>query len=145
MIYSGVCLVSLYFLVPETNGQVLLRWKARELRKADPVANKDVYAEQEQGDWSPKGVISRTLSRPVEMLLKEKILVLVTIYLSFVYGVFYARECLRIPSILCRVELPAPKCSRLCHMFLLRSETFLPKILGWSTLVCFALSQDAQI
>jgi len=97
MIYSGVCFVLICLFLPETYGPVLLRWKARELRKADPVGNKDLYAEHERGDWSLKGVVIRTLSRPVEMVLKEKILVLVTIYLSFVYGILYSRECSQIP------------------------------------------------
>lgn len=92
MIYSGVCLLLLLFLIPETYAPVLLQWKARELRRVDPVGNKDVYAEHERGDWSVKGVIRRTLLRPVEMVVREKILVFVTIYLSFVYGVLYSRE-----------------------------------------------------
>jgi len=83
----------LYFFVPETYEPVLLQWKARELQKADPVRNKDVYAEHERGDWSLKGVMRRTVLRPVNMVLKERILVLVTIYLSFVYGILYSREC----------------------------------------------------
>lgn len=100
MIYSGVCLFLLYFIVPETYGPVLLQRKAKELRKADPVRNKDVYADHERGDWSLKGVVRRTVLRPIEMVLKERILVLVTIYVSFVYGIFYSRECPQIPSIL---------------------------------------------
>lgn len=89
-----------YFFVPETFAPVLLQWKARELRHADPVGNKDVFAEHERGDWSIKGVVRRTLSRSVEMVLKEKILVFVTIYLSFVYGILYSRECPRTLSTL---------------------------------------------
>ena len=92
MIFSGVCLLLFYFFVPETYAPVLLQWKAKALRKADPVGNKDVYAEHERGDWSVKGVTRRTFSRSVEMVLKEKILVFVTIYLSFVYGIMYSRE-----------------------------------------------------
>lgn len=79
-----------YFAVPETYAPVLLQRKARGLRKADPVGNRDVYAEHERGDWSLKGVARRTILRPVKMVLNEKILVLVTIYLSFVYGVLYS-------------------------------------------------------
>lgn len=104
MIYSGVCLALFYVVVPETLAPVLLQRKARGLRKSDPVGNKDVYAEHERGDWSLKGVIRRTVSRPVEMVLKERILVLVTIYLSFVYGVLYSREYLRTASILILTE-----------------------------------------
>ena len=98
MIYSGVCLLLIYFAVPETYAPVLLKWKAVALRKADPVRNKDRYAEHERGDWSLKGVIQRTFLRPIVMVRKEKILVLVTIYLSFVYGILYSREYPRIPS-----------------------------------------------
>jgi MFS transporter, DHA1 family, multidrug resistance protein len=96
MIYSGVCLLLLCFLIPETYGPVLLQWKARKFRKADPIGNKYVYAEHERGDWSLKGVIRRTVLRPVEMVMREKILVFVTIYLSFVYGVLYSCKCFRI-------------------------------------------------
>lgn len=98
MIYSGVCFLLIYFIVPETYGPVLLQWKARELRKADPVGNKDVYAEHEREDWSIKGVIYRTVFRLVEMVLKEKILISVTVYISFVYGILYSRECFWPPS-----------------------------------------------
>jgi len=92
-------LLLFYFFVPETFAPVLLQWKARELRKADPVGNKGVHAEHERGDWSVKGVVRRTLSRSVEMVLKEKILIFVTIYLSFVYGILYSRESPRTPPI----------------------------------------------
>ena len=88
----------LYFIVPETYEPVLLKWKAKELRKADPVRNNNVYAEHERGDWSLKGAVRRTVIRPVEMVLKERILVLVTIYTAFVYGIFYSRGCPQIPS-----------------------------------------------
>jgi hypothetical protein len=79
MIYSGVCLLLLFFLIPETFGPVLLQWKAREFRKADPMGNKDVYAEHERGDWSLKGVILRTVLRPVKMVVRERIPVFVSL------------------------------------------------------------------
>jgi DHA1 family multidrug resistance protein-like MFS transporter len=66
--------------------------KARRLRKAEPKRNQDIYAEHENLDWSFAGVIHRTIYRPFYMLYKEPILVLVTIYLSIVYGVLYGRE-----------------------------------------------------
>lgn len=86
----------LCFFIPETYGPVLLQWKAKGIRDADPVGKKYVYAEHERGDWSLKGVIRRTVLRPIEMVMKEKILVFVTIYLSFVYGVLYSCKCFRI-------------------------------------------------
>jgi hypothetical protein len=66
--------------------------QARRLRKADPVKNAALYAEHEKEDMSLYGIINRTLYRPFYMLYKEPILVLVTLYISFIYGILYARE-----------------------------------------------------
>lgn len=54
------------------------------------MVNKDVYAEHEKQDWSIRGVIHRTLFRPFYMLSLEPVLILITIYLSLVYGLLYA-------------------------------------------------------
>lgn len=62
------------------------------MRKADPEGSKHLYAEHEKQDWSLSGLTQRYLYRPVHMLTLEPILVLVTIYLSIVYGLLYARK-----------------------------------------------------
>jgi hypothetical protein len=49
-----------------------------------------LYAEHERQDWSLRGVLHRTIYRPFYMLLHEPILVLITVYLSLVYGLLYA-------------------------------------------------------
>ena len=76
---------------PQASGGSPVATYAQRLRKADPVKNADIYAEHERADWSVKGVLHRTLYRPIQMLFVEPILLLVTIYLSLVYGVLYAR------------------------------------------------------
>lgn len=48
-------------------------------------------SELDQQDWSLKGVITRTLYRPLEMLSRELILVLVTVYIAVLFGVLFAR------------------------------------------------------
>ncbi|KAG6860817.1 hypothetical protein C0995_007318 [Termitomyces sp. Mi166 len=90
MIFAGVCTVGVIVLIPETYAPIILLKKAKKIRKADPVANKDVYAEHEKQDWSIRGVIHRTLFRPFYMLSLEPVLILITIYLSLVYGLLYA-------------------------------------------------------
>ncbi|PCH37153.1 MFS general substrate transporter [Wolfiporia cocos MD-104 SS10] len=90
MIFAGSCTVVASIFVPETYAPVLLQKKAQRLRKADPIGNANLYAEHEKADWSIKGVLHRTLYRPIHMLAIEPILLLVTIYLSLVYGVLYA-------------------------------------------------------
>lgn len=90
MIFAGSCTVVGIAFQPETYAPVILARKARRLRKADPVGNKHLYAESERADWSIRAVLHRTIFRPFQMLVKELILVLVTVYLSIVYGVIYA-------------------------------------------------------
>ncbi|KAH9941406.1 major facilitator superfamily domain-containing protein [Amylocystis lapponica] len=90
MIFAGACTAAAFVFLPETYAPVLLQWKARRLRKADPVNNAELYAEHERTDWSWRGILHRTLYRPIQMLLLEPILTLVTLYMTFVYGVLYA-------------------------------------------------------
>jgi len=90
MIISAACAILILFCMPETYTPVLLQWKARRLRKADPVNSAALYAEHDKEDWSFHGIIHRTLYRPFYMLYKEPILVLVTLYISFIYGILYA-------------------------------------------------------
>ncbi|RDB16604.1 hypothetical protein Hypma_002799 [Hypsizygus marmoreus] len=89
MIFAGACTAVVIIALPETYAPILLLKKVKRLRKAD-AANADMFAEHEKQDWSPKGVIHRTIYRPFHMLIQEPILVLITIYLSLVYGVLYA-------------------------------------------------------
>ncbi|KAK0217527.1 MFS polyamine transporter [Armillaria nabsnona] len=90
MIFAGICTILGFVFLPETYAPVLLLKRAKSLRKDNPEKNADLYAEHEKQDWSVRGVLHRTLYRPFQMLLMEPILVLVTIYLSIVYGVLYA-------------------------------------------------------
>ncbi|KAG6878237.1 hypothetical protein C0993_010359 [Termitomyces sp. T159_Od127] len=90
MIFAGVCTIGVIVLVPESYAPIILLKKAKKLRKSEPVANKDIYAEHEKQDWSIRGVMHRTLFRPFYMLSLEPVLILITIYLSLVYGLLYA-------------------------------------------------------
>ena len=92
MIFAGFCTLLAFAFLPETYAPVLLQWKAQKLRRADPVQNAEVYAEHERSDWSLHGIIHRTVYRPIQMLIREPILLLVTIYLSLVYGVLYGSK-----------------------------------------------------
>ncbi|KAJ7620403.1 major facilitator superfamily domain-containing protein [Roridomyces roridus] len=89
--YSWLC-PYMYFtaiFLPETYAPVILLRKVKERRRANPEGSKRLYAAHEKQDWSPWGIVKRTLFRPFIMLSQELILVLVTIYLSLIYGVMY--------------------------------------------------------
>ncbi|KAF8649063.1 hypothetical protein AX16_006036 [Volvariella volvacea WC 439] len=92
MMFAGACTILTIVCLPETYAPILLAKKAKKLRK---VAQKDgkpseLYAEHERQDWSIGGIVHRTIYRPFQMLALEPILVLVTVYLSLVYGLIYA-------------------------------------------------------
>ncbi|KAJ7100940.1 MFS polyamine transporter [Mycena belliarum] len=89
MIFAGVCTVFTVIFFKETYAPVLLLNKAKARRKADPENAHNIFAAHEKQDWSLKAVTQRTLFRPFIMLAGETILVLVTVYLSLIYGVLY--------------------------------------------------------
>ncbi|KIK54761.1 hypothetical protein GYMLUDRAFT_176754 [Collybiopsis luxurians FD-317 M1] len=91
-IFAGTSTLAMIMLLPETYAPVLLAKKARRLRKASETEEEKerIFAEHEKQDFRPGPLIHRTLFRPFQMLLMEPILVLVTVYLSIVYGVLYA-------------------------------------------------------
>ena len=97
MIFAGVCTTIMIILLPETYAPVILLKKKNKLIKEDPVGNKDLYAEHEKQDWSIAAVIHRTIFRPFHMLALEPILVMVTIYLSVVYGLLFGCKRLYFP------------------------------------------------
>jgi hypothetical protein len=90
--FGGSCKLLSVF-VPETYAPVLLAQKAKRLRTADPVKNKDIYAESERVSWTFLAILERTIFRPFKMQLVEPILLLTTIYISLAYGVMYASMC----------------------------------------------------
>lgn len=92
MIFAGTCTIIMLAFMPETYAPVLLAQRVKKLRKEDPAGSKDLYAEHEKQDWSLRGVLDRTVFRPFMMLAMEPILVLITIYMSIVYGLLYARS-----------------------------------------------------
>jgi len=86
-IFAGVCLVAIILFIPETYGPIILARKAKQLRKetGDP----NYYAPIEKQTKSLSGRIEEILLRPFKMLIFEPMLIAITLYMSFVYGVIY--------------------------------------------------------
>ncbi|GAA5951649.1 hypothetical protein JCM3765_005993 [Sporobolomyces pararoseus] len=85
-IWAAISVVLIFFLLPETYHPQLLKNRAQKLRKEGQT---EKYADIEKADFSLKSIIVRTGARPFQMLATEPILLLVTIYLSVVYGLLY--------------------------------------------------------
>ena len=87
-IFTGVLWLLGWLILPETYGPVLLRQRARRLSK---VTGK-VYmskADAEQGKSTPGHAFATSLSRPWILLLREPIVLLLTIYMAIIYGTLY--------------------------------------------------------
>ncbi|KAJ7240402.1 MFS polyamine transporter [Mycena haematopus] len=89
MMFAGAVTFLIIVGLPETYAPVILLKKVKALRKADPAGNRHLFAGHEKQDWSYKGVRDRTILRPFIMLAGEPILMLITAYLTVLYGVLY--------------------------------------------------------
>ncbi|GAA5820851.1 hypothetical protein JCM11251_001844 [Rhodosporidiobolus azoricus] len=81
--------VLIAIFLPETYHPKLLAQRAKKLRKEDPEKNAELYADLERADFSFKSIVTRTLARPIVMLFTEPLVMVVTLYLSVVYGILY--------------------------------------------------------
>ncbi|KAJ7744058.1 major facilitator superfamily domain-containing protein [Mycena maculata] len=89
LIFPGACTLAMMIGLPATCAPVLLLRKVRGRCIVDPTGTHHLYATHEKQDWTPRGIVSRALFRPFQMLAGEPILALVTLYISLVYGVMY--------------------------------------------------------
>lgn len=86
-IFAGTCLVLITFTMPETYAPVILKKKAQRLRKE--TGDERWYAPIERHSTSFKQRLNDIVLKPFIMLFLEPMLLAITIYMSFVYGVVY--------------------------------------------------------
>lgn len=79
----GLCLLFL----EESYGPVVLVSKASELRRR--TKNWGIHSKQEEIEVDLKELLSKNISRPMRILFTEPIVLAITIYMSFVYGLLY--------------------------------------------------------
>lgn len=75
------------WLVEETYPPVILVNKAAELRRR--TKNWGIHAKQEEIEVDLRELLEKNLSRPMRMLFTEPIVLLLSIYMAFVYGLLY--------------------------------------------------------
>lgn len=75
------------FIVPETFESTILQRRARRLRFK--TKNWALHAKSEEQPISPRLILQKYLLRPMQMLILEPILLLVTLYMGFIYGFLY--------------------------------------------------------
>ena len=79
--------VAALYLQEETYGPVILVSKASELRRL--TRNWGIHAKQEEVEVDIKELAVKNLSRPLRILFTEPIVLVITIYMSFIYGLLY--------------------------------------------------------
>ncbi|PSK40319.1 hypothetical protein B9Z65_22 [Elsinoe australis] len=77
----------LFLLMEETYPPIILVNKAAELRRR--TKNWGIHAKQEEIEVDLRELLEKNLSRPIRMLFTEPIVLLLSIYMAFVYGLLY--------------------------------------------------------
>jgi len=77
----------LVFLLEETYPPTILVNKAAELRRR--TKNWGIHAKQEEIEIDLRELLEKNLSRPMRMLFTEPIVLALSIYMAFVYGLLY--------------------------------------------------------
>lgn len=78
--------ISLFYL-RESYAPCLLVGKAASLRRR--TGNWGIHARVERVEIDPKAMIEKYFTRPLRMIVTEPILLLVSLYMSFIYGLVY--------------------------------------------------------
>lgn len=86
-IMGGVAFVLDFLFLEETYPPVILIEKASDLRRR--TKNWGIHAKQEEIEVDFKELVSKNFSRPLRLLFTEPIILLLSIYMSFIYGILY--------------------------------------------------------
>ena len=86
-IYAGLCTILVIFFYEESHHPIILCKKAKYMREKS--GNWGIYASHELQSLDIGAIVTKTITRPLRMLTKEPILLLMTVYNSFVYGILY--------------------------------------------------------
>lgn len=86
-IMGFVCFGLIVFFLEETYAPVILVQKAADLRRL--TLNWGIHARQDEIEVDFSELINKNFSRPLRLLFTEPIVLLLSIYMSFVYGILY--------------------------------------------------------
>lgn len=87
LIFAGVLCFAALFTVRETSSRKILQLKAKRLRFE--TRNWALHAKSEETPIEFHDIVQRYLTKPVRIIVQEPILVILTAYLTLVYGILY--------------------------------------------------------
>ncbi|KAF1843276.1 MFS multidrug transporter-like protein [Cucurbitaria berberidis CBS 394.84] len=86
IIYNAALIPVFWFILQETRGDVILRKRARKLRKE---TGREIYAESELVKTSIAMQLKLSFMRPTKMLLTEPVVIFFTLWISFAWGILF--------------------------------------------------------
>lgn len=90
LIFGGALAALITVFYRETCAPVIMRWKTERLRKElkrDDL--RSAYDLSDTATFSARRVLARGLNRPMILLFKSPIMILLSTYMAFVYGLLY--------------------------------------------------------
>ena len=94
-IFASLMLVLATFFLPETYAAAILVTRAKKIRSH--TGNWMIVAKLETQEFTVSDLVEKTLLRPIKMLFVEPILLLISVYHGFIYGILYlCLECVPI-------------------------------------------------
>jgi MFS family permease len=87
-IFAGVCLAAMIVILPETYVPFILQQEARKLRKQTGEPWISALERSKKGDTAGS-LFKKTIAKPFIMIVQEPMLAVLTLYMSFVYGIIY--------------------------------------------------------
>ncbi len=88
-IFQGAMVVASFFCFPETYGPLILRRRARQLRKDTGNPRYYTLGERLDGTRSARALVWRAVSRPTRLLLCHPIIQVVSVKTAIDYGILY--------------------------------------------------------
>lgn len=85
---GALSLVLNVFILKETYPPMVLVGKARELRRR--TKNWGIHAKQEEVEVDLRELLTKNFTRPLRLLFTEPVVLLLSIYMSFIYGLLYS-------------------------------------------------------
>ncbi|GAA6039859.1 hypothetical protein JCM8097_006766 [Rhodosporidiobolus ruineniae] len=86
--FAGACGILILFLLPETYVPYILHMEAKKLRK-ETGDERYLAPMDKKKDNSVKAVLNRTIFKPFIIFFQEPMLAVITMYMSFTYGIVY--------------------------------------------------------
>ena len=83
-IMGALALILNVFFLEETYPPIILVGKASELRRR--TKNWGIHAKQEEIEVDFRELVTKNFSRPLRLLVTEPIVLLLSIYMAFIYG-----------------------------------------------------------